>query len=75
MVLDVDVLGPGVEYLVVCQSKGSLVVTLERDGGISVAGLEAVEVVVDCLHARVFAGDLDLSVLLIRFQHSELCEE
>ncbi len=67
LVLDVDVLGPGVEYWVVSQSKGSLVVTLERDGGVSVAGLEAVEVAVDCLHARVLAGDLDLSVMLICF--------
>ncbi len=73
--MEVDVIGPGVEYWVLCQSKRSLVVTLERDGRVSVAGLEAVEVAVDCLHARVLAGDLDLSVRLIRFQHPELFEE
>lgn len=67
MVLNVNMLSPGMEYWIVCQSKGSLVITLEKDGGVSVTSLEAVEVAVDCLYARVFAGDLDLSVLLIRF--------
>lgn len=51
VVLNIDVFGPGVKYWVVCQSKGSLVVALERNGEVSIAGFEAVKVAVDCLHA------------------------
>lgn len=50
-----------------CQGKESLVVTLERNGGVSVTGLEAIEVAVDGLHIRVLNRKLDLSMLLIRF--------
>lgn len=70
--LNFNMLDPGMEYLVVCQSKKSLIITLKRDGMVFVASLKAIKVVVDCLHTRVFTGDLDLSVLLIHFQHPKL---
>ena len=52
-----------------------MIVDLERDSGVFVADLKFDEIVVDCLYIQFLIEDFDLSILLICFQYSKLCEE
>lgn len=72
MVLNVDVLGPGVEDWIVCQSNRALIITFQRDDD-GLAGSSRlilpptpnVQVLMDLAYACVPLRDVDEGVLLV----------